>query len=115
MNRGVNLFIVLIKNNKIMEKFECNDLTISTDEKPTIRYTSDKGESSMRGVKADIYVLDQCEYEVGQELTDAEIASLDNKKDNYIVRTVEQELARKDEQIKSMQRAFNNILFQGMT
>ena len=100
------MFIVLIKDNKVREALESEHIEINGN---NIRHDNGR----MSGVKGDIYVLDHCDYEVGQELTDTEITSLDNKSDNYIVRTVEQELARKDEQIKSMQRMMNDILFGG--
>jgi hypothetical protein len=107
------MHIVFLKENKIIDVVECLEVEIYSN---SIKYVGvEHGISSTHGVSADLFILDQCSFEVGQVLTDSEIQSLvsANMKDQYIKLTIEEELARKDEQIRNMQQVINSLLFEG--
>lgn len=79
------MFIVLVNRNEITEIIECTTLEIVyIDEKPTISFVNgDQEGGQLIRVNATIFVLDLCEYEIGESV-DLESLSQRDRKEEFI-------------------------------
>lgn len=95
------MYLVLILDNKVVDIQEFNKLKIIND---YIEYEFNKGVCQLSGVKADVYVLESFGFSLGSSISDDELRSLDNLKNDYIGINQEERITQLENIIKEFMK-----------